>query len=128
MAVLRKIIDATLIIDNNVVGYVSNSLSFTEGLGEQKFRTQVSGGGAVQHIITDDFTKKVSTVKFTVEPTAANVALFRAIKANQDGHVVTISATDFTRTITGAIITKDYEVKFGSDDVMDIEMTGNAAI
>lgn len=128
MAVLRKIIDATLIIDNNVVGYVPNSLAYTEGFGEQKFRTQVSGGGAVQNILTDDATKKQSMVKFQVEPTVDNVALMRAIKANQAGHVVTISATNFSRTIVGAIITKDYEVKFGADDIIDIEMVGQASI
>lgn len=128
MAVIRKIIDATLIIDNNVVGYVPNTLSFTEGFGEQKLRTQTGGGGAVQQVVADDITKKHSTVKFQVETTAENLALMRALKNNQDGHVVTISTTNFSRTITGAILVKDYEVKFGTDDTIEVEFMGNSAV
>jgi len=128
MAIIRKTVDATLIIDNNVIGYVPNTLSYTEGLGEQKLRVQTSGGGSVQQVVSEDATKKQSMVKFHVEVTAGNIELLRAIKANQDGHVITLSTTGFTRTITGAIMVNDYSVKLGVDDTIEVEFVGNAAI
>lgn len=126
--VIRKLVDATLILDNNVVGYVPNSLSFTEGLGTQKLRTQTAGAGSIQHVLTEDVSTRVSTVKFSLEPTVDNVALIRSIKADQTGHVITISQQGFTRTITGAVLTNDFEVKLGMDDVIAVEFHGNSAV
>lgn len=127
MAVIRKLVDATLVIDNNVIGYVPNSLGYTEGLGEQKVRVQTSGGGNVQTVVSEDVSKKVAMIKFNLEPTQTNIDLLRSIKTDLNGHVVTISALGFTKTITGAVITKDYEVKFGMDEVINVEMEGNPA-
>lgn len=128
MAIIRKISDATVIVDNIVMAYVPNSLTYKEGLGEQKIRIQTGGGGAVQQVLSDDITTKHAMVKFDVEPTAENINNMRAIKANMDGHVITISAAGFTRTITGALLTSDYEVKLGAEDVFTVEFIGNPAI
>lgn len=127
MAVLRKIYDAILIIDNLVVNYVPNSLRFSEGKGEQKLRVQTSGGGSVQQVLTEDITKKQSTVKFKVEPTAANIDFFRAIKSDLDGHVITISGPEITRTVTSAILVNDYEIALGMDEEIELEFIGNPA-
>ena len=128
MAVIRKLVDATLIIDNNVIGYVPNTLKFTEGFGEQKVRVQTGGGGVVQQVVADDVTSKQSMVTFQVEPTIANIDLLRAIKANMDGHVITISTSGLTRTITGAILTKNYEIGLGTEETIELEFVGNGAI
>ncbi len=126
--VIRKLVDATVIIDDVAIGYTPNSLSYTEGFGENKVRTQTSGGGHIQRVVAQDASKMHSDVKFKMEPTADNVEVLRAIKANLDGHVITLSAPNFTRTITGAILISDYEVKFGIDDTIDLHFTGNAAV
>ncbi len=128
MAIIRKIVDATVIIDNTVVAYVPNSLDLTEGFGEQKIRTQTGGGGSVQSIVADDITKKHSKVQFKMEPTADNLALLRTIKADQNGHVITLSAPGFYRTVTNAILTSDYEVKLGVDDTIQVVFMGSAAV
>jgi hypothetical protein len=128
MAVQRKIVDATLIIDNNVVGYVPNTLKFTEGFGEQSVRVQTGGGGSVQQVVADDVSMKQSSVMFEVEPTAANISLIRSIKNNQDGHVITISTTGLTRTITGAVLTSNYEVSLGTEETIQLEFIGNPSV
>lgn len=127
MAVLRKLYDPTLIIDNLVVAYVPGSIRFTEGKGEQKLRVQTGGGGSIQQVLAEDITKKQSNVKFKVEPTAANIDFMRALKSNLSGHVITISAPEFTRTITGAILVNDYEIELGMDSEIELEFVGNAA-
>jgi len=127
MAIIRKIYNPTLIIDNLVVAYVPNSLSFSEGLGEQKLRVQTGGGGTIQNVLADDITKRQAKVKFKIEPTANNLAFVRAIKANLDGHVITLSDTDFTRTITGAILVSDYNIELGADSEVELEFMGNPA-
>ena len=125
--ILRKLYNPTLIIDNLVVAYIPNSLRYTEGLGEQKLRVQTSGGGSVQTVFSEDITKKLSSVKFKIEPTADNLEFIRAVKANFNGHVVTLSDENFTRTITGAILVNDYEVGLGMDEEVELEFMGNAA-
>lgn len=126
MAIQRKLVNPALIIDNLVVAYVPNSIRYTEGFGEQQFRTQTGGGGTVQQIIIDDLSKKRSMVKFKIEGTVQNIEFFRAIKANQDGHVITISDTDFTRTMTGAILVSDYEVDLSNEGEIELEFVGNS--
>lgn len=126
--VIRKLVDPSIIIDNIVVGYVPNSIHFTEGFGHQKLRIQTGGGGARQQILADDVSKKFSKLKFKMEPTAENINFLRSIKANFDGHVITISDVNMTRTITGAIIINDYEVKIGTDAEIELEFEGNPAI
>jgi hypothetical protein len=134
MAIIRKIVDPSIVIDNLVIAYVPNSLSFTEGFGAQKVIVQTGGGGAVQQIVADDVKHKLSTVKFKIEPTVDNITNMRAIKANQHGHVITISGQDnlsgetITRTITNALCTSDYTVAFGTDSEIDLEFVGSSAI
>lgn len=128
MSAIRKIVDATLIIDNNVIGYVPNTLKFTEGFGEQSVRVQTGGGGSVQQVVADNVSMRQSKVMFDVEPTAANIELLRSIKNDQNGHVITISTSGLTRTVTGAILTSDYEVGLGTEEVISVEFTGNSSI
>lgn len=128
MAIVRKLVDPTIIIDNLVVAYIPNSLELTEGFGEQKLRIQTGGGGSRQQVLADDVSKKQSNVKFKMEPTADNIDFLRAIKSNLDGHVITISAPDMTRTITGALLVNDYVVKMGAEGEIDLEFVGNSAI
>lgn len=128
--VVRKIYNPSIIIDNLVVAYVPNSLSFTEGLGEQKLTVQTGGGGSVQQVLSDDITKKQSTVKFKLLPTADNIAFMRALKADLGGHVITLSETgsDFSRTIVNAILINNYELQLGSDSEFEVEFHGSSSI
>ncbi len=128
MALLRKIYNPTLIIDNLVVAYLPNSLRYTEGLGEQKLKVQTGGGGTVQNVFAEDISKKQSHVKFKMEPTAENLDFIRAIKADFNGHVITLSDGDFTRTITGAILVNDYEIGLGMDEEFEVEFLGSPAV
>lgn len=128
MANTRKLVDPSIVINNIVVAYIPNSLEFKEGFGEQKVRVQTGGGGAKQLVLADDVSKKIGSCKFKIEPTAENINLMRTLKANMDGHVITISDQDMTRTITGAVLITDYDVKLGTDQEIDLEFHGNPAI
>lgn len=126
----RKLVDPTVIVDNLVLGVVPNSVQFTEGMGEQKVFVATAGGGSVQQIVADDVTGKQSHLKVHVFPTFENIKNIRAIKANMNGHVVTLSdaASDFHRTITAAVLVNNYEVKLGTDDVIELEFIGNPSV
>ena len=128
MANEKKLVDPALIINNIVIAYVPNSLEFKPAGGEQKVRAVTSGNGSIQIVVADDMSKRISSCKFKLEPTTFNINVMRDLKANQDGHVLTMSTPDFTATITGAVLTTNYDVKFGVDQEIELEFHGNQAI
>lgn len=122
-----------LSINNDVVGHVANTVTYTEGFGEQQVRAESIGGGRVNQVYSDNVEGKFSTVKFSVMPHIQNIEKARDWKVNRNQNVVEISGrTDdgeiLSRTITQAALINDYEVAIGSDTNIDLEFMGNQAI
>lgn len=121
----------TVVVDGIVLAIVPNSLSFTEGFGEQDVKVQSSGGGQVQPIITRDVSTALSRVQMQVVNTAANIDQLRTIKSAVDSfHVVAFfdDRVGFIRTVQQAIMTSDYEVGLGADTPISIEFKGAQAV
>lgn len=124
--------DATVLVNDEVVMIVPNSLKFTEGFGEQAVRTASVGGGAVEQIYSRDVETAYSKVMFDIHTTPANVKLQRDWKSKANQNVVQIAGSttegDMTRTFTGAAMTGDPEIEIGTEGVINIEFMSNAAI
>jgi len=124
--------DAAVLVNDEVVAIVPNSLKFTEGFGEQTVRAASVGGGAVEQIYSRDVETALSKVMFDLHTTPANVKLQRAWKANANQNVVQIAGKttegDMTRTFTQAAMTGDPEIEIGTEGVINIEFMSNAAI
>lgn len=116
-------------VDNTVLPIMPNSVSYTEGFGEQTVRVQSSGGGSVQQVISTNLETALSTFKCTVLNTIANINFLRQIKATRAPHVVTWfdNTNGFTRTMEQAVLTNDYEVNLSSDGNISLEFKGTAA-
>jgi hypothetical protein len=124
--------DATVIVNNEAVGIVPNSLSFTEGLGEQNVRAVSIGGGKTEQVFARNVETNFSTVKFELPTTPENVALARAWKTLGNGNVVQIAGVTaegtLTRTFVQAALTGDYEVNIGTEANVEIEFKASTAI
>lgn len=126
---VRSITDATLVINNQVVDYVPNSLEYTEGKGEQTVSTLTGGGGAIRTVSSDNAESKMSNVKFSLKNIAEHIELARSWKSNQDENVIELSYADgFTRTFQLATLTNDYAVGLGSDSTIDLEFMSLPAV
>lgn len=117
----------SIIINNTVAPVVPNSVTYTEGLGEQNVRSQSAGGGSVQMVYSDNAESKFSTVKFQMFPTPENINLIRTWKTNGNANAITITAPGFSRSISEAALINNYEVNLGADTQIDLEFAGRGA-
>ena len=124
--------DAAVLVNDEVVAIVPNSLKYTEGLGEQSVRAASVGGGAVEQVYSRDLETALSKCMFDIHTTPANVKLARSWKTNANQNVVQIAGStsegDMTRTFTQAAMTGDPEIEIGSEGMINIEFQSNAAI
>lgn len=122
----------SLTINNNPVAVLPNTVKYDEGEGETTVRTQSTGGGGIELVISDNAEEKFSTVSFEMANTVDNIALARGWKKNPGLQVVKISGEaggkKFNRVINGASIANNYEVELSSDGKLSLEMKGEPAI
>jgi hypothetical protein len=123
---------AALLVNDEVVMIVPNTLKYTEGFGEQSVRAASVGGGAVEQIFSQDVETSLSKVMFDIHTTPDNVKLARGWKSNGNLNVVQIAGKtaegDVTRTFTQAAMTGDPEIEIATEGVINIEFMSNAAI
>lgn len=118
----------TVLINNLAVAVVPNSVTYTQGKGEQTVRVQSAGGGSVQSVFSNNVETNLSTVKMSLFPTAENIALIDGWKDNGNSNAISITATGLTKSFANAALINDYEVSLGSDTQIDIEFKTDAAV
>jgi hypothetical protein len=127
-----QLTDAAVLVNNEVVGIMPNTLVFTEGLGEQNMRAVSIGDGKTEQVYARDLETAIAMVKFEVPTTPENIALARTWKANQNQNVVQIAGRtaegQMTRTFSGAALLGDYEVQIGTETSIELEFKGNVSI
>jgi hypothetical protein len=128
-----QLADAVVTINNDVIGYVPNSVSFTEGLGEQKVLPVSEGGGRVSQVYANDIETSFATFKISIRTTSEDVALALEWKQNANRNVITLNGVDTNgrgviRTFTQCAVTNDYEVPIQAEGVIELEFMGNAPI
>ncbi|MEE9222965.1 MAG: hypothetical protein V3V40_05870 [Nitrosomonadaceae bacterium] len=124
-----------VVVNNIALAIKPNSLSFTEGFGEQIVRAASAGGAQVEQILADNIEDNFSEVKFALDPTESNIANARIWKAQPGQNVVSVTATategtvttTFSRTFQKATITNNYDVPLGADTQIDLEWKSSPA-
>ena len=127
-----QIANATLIINNEPVAYIPNSLVWNEGLGEQKMRNATYGGGENEAVYSDDAETKVGKVMFELPTTIANVIATRQWKLNRNNNVAQVLVNNadgtLTKTFSGAAILNSYDVPAGAETNIAIEFESKPAV
>ena len=124
--------DATFIVNNESVATMPNTISFTEGLGEQSMKAASIGGGAVEPIYSNNIESNFSMVKCEIPSTPENIELVKGWKLNRNNNVVQVvgetTEGTLTRTFARAAITNDYEVGIGTDSSIPVEFKATPAV
>lgn len=128
-----QIVDAVVEVNNDAVGIVPNSLSFNEGLGEQRVLAVSEGNGQVSQVFSNDLESAFGMVRFSLRSTAPNIAKIRQWKANGNTNVVIVAGqdregNDFIRTFTQAAIVTNYDVNIGTEGTIDVEFQANSPV
>jgi hypothetical protein len=126
-----QLTDVTVIVNNETVGIIPNSLKWTEGFGEQAVRAVSIGGGKTEQVFANDLESNYSKVSFDLPSTVQNIELARGWKTNTNANTVSVMAENadgpVVRTFTQAALTADYEVEIGVDSNIPIEFMTNSA-
>lgn len=125
--------DASVEINNSPVAIVPNSITYTEGKGEQTMRSASSGGGSVEQVFSNNIEMNFSMVKFQLFNDIDSIEDARKWKTARNQNTVSISGKTpdgkkITRTFKQAAILNDYEVNLGSDTTIEIEFKSNPAV
>ena len=127
-----QLADATVLVNDEVVAIMPNSLKYTEGFGEQSVKAASIGGGAVEQLFARDVETAISKVMFDVPTTPESVELQRAWKVNGNQNVVQIAGSTvegtLTRTFTQAAMIGDPEIEIATEGIINIEFAANQAI
>ncbi len=127
-----QLTDATITANDEAVGVMPNSVSYTEGFGEQVVRAVSIGGGKTEQVFANNLETNFSTLKFSIPSTYGNIKLARSWKANANRNVFQIAGStvegDVTRTFSAAALINDYEVPIGTEADIEIEIRSNSAI
>lgn len=121
------------VVNNEPVPIVPNSLTFTEGKGEQTMRAASIGGAETEQVFSENVETNFSMVKFSVFNDPVSINLVRSWKANKNLNVVSVTGKTsdgekLIRTFNKAAILNDYEVALGSDTTIEIEFKSNPAV
>lgn len=124
-----------VVVNNITLAIKPNSLSFTEGFGEQLVRAASAGGAQAIQILADNIEDNFSDVKFALDPTLENIENARLWKSQPGQNVISVTGTvtdgnvtaTFSRSFTKASLTNNYEVPLGSDTQIDLEFKSDPA-
>ena len=124
--------DATFQVNNEAVATIPNSISFTEGLGEQTVKAASIGGGASEPVYAYNLESNFAMVKAELPSTPENIELAKSWKTNRNNNVVQIIGETpegtVTRTFSRAAIVSDYEIGIGADATIPVEFRSAPAI
>jgi len=116
---------AQLIINNEVIAYVPNSLMENEGNPESELRSEVVGDGEVQYVAVRDFTTAKAPVKFDLISTIENRVLVRGWIDNFAANVIkTVALEGTTAVYENSLITNQVEIDTGKDGNITVEFEG----
>lgn len=120
-----------ILVNNDIVAYEANSLSYSDGFGEYSTRNAVIGGGQTEQVFSEDLATKFGMVKFSLPSTAESLKLVREWKSNRNNNVVELpgsaTADGFSRAFTQAGIQGEPEFNLSADGTVEVEFRSNPA-
>ncbi len=122
--------NVAILVNNDIIAYEANTLSYDDGFGEYSVKNAVVGGGQTEQVFSEDLATKFSMVKFSLPSTEDSAKLVREWKNNLNNNVVELmSATtgNFTRIFTQASIQGNPEINLSTDGTVEIEFRSNPA-
>ena len=122
--------NVAILVNNDIIAYEANTLSYDDGIGEYSVRNAVVGGEQTEQIFSEDLATKFGMVKFSMPSTIDSAKLVRQWKFNKNNNVVELQSStggDFTRIFTQASILGNPEINLSTDGSVEIEFNSNPA-
>lgn len=126
---MTSLTNPAILINGSPVAYVPNSFEFQDGYGDRNIRTQTTGSGNVEQVVTEDVETQIGRVKFTLLSTVENIESVTTWQQNVDENTIELSADpDFTRQYANMVIVSEPVKPGGQDANFDVEFKGSKAV
>ena len=123
--------NVAILVNNDIIAYEGNTLSYADGFGEYSVRNAVIGGGQTEQVFSEDLTTKFGMVKFSLPSTEDSAKLIREWKNNKNNNVIELQSStggaQFTRIFTQGSSQGDPEVNLSTDGSVEVEFRSNPA-
>ncbi len=122
--------NVAILVNNVIVAYEANTLSYDDGIGEYSVRNAVVGGEQTEQVFSEDLSTRFGMVKFSMPSTIDSAKLVRQWKFNKNNNVVELQSStggNFTRIFTQASILGNPEVNLSTDGSVEVEFNSNPA-
>ena len=121
--------NVAILVNNDIIAYEANTLSYADGFGEYQVRNAVIGGGQTEQVFAEDLSTKFGMVKFSLPSTEDSAKLIREWKNNLNNNVVELQSStggaQFARIFTQAAILGNPEVNLSTDGNVEVEFNSN---
>jgi len=125
--------DPSIVVNNEPVAVVPNSVKYTEGDGEQTMRAASTGAGGVQQVYSQNIETNFSKIMFELFNDIDSIEDLRGWKKNSNMNVVVLTGKTpdgkvLRRTFNQSAVLNDYEVNLGADTTINVEFSSNSAV
>lgn len=122
MADFEQISDPEVTVNDVTVFVVPNSVSYKSGKGERTVRTQSSGNGNVQPVISKNVETFKGMIKLSVYSTVEAIKLKEQWQNNDGGNVIELGSVN--KTMNRSTMINDPEINLTDDGVVEMEFEG----
>ena len=120
------IAESALEVNDEIVSYLSNSLSYNRGGGEVNVVAQTVGGGGIELIATKDAETRIGMIKFSMRSTARSDRLLSEWQNRPIANVVRFSDPESNNSfvLTTATVVNNPDLETGADGAVEVEFKG----
>jgi hypothetical protein len=119
----KTLSNPTVVVANDTIAIVPNSLSYKTGSGNKSIKTQSSGGDAIDVVLTENAETKKSMVKFKLYNTEKNLQFVKDW-SDSDGQTIEISEGGVSESFSDMAVITEPERSIGADGELELEFEG----
>ena len=121
---------ATVLVNDEVIAIVPNSLKYKDGKGEQNVRAASTGDGGVETVFSHDVETSIGEVMFDLYPDAITEDFIKEWKGNgaENQILITNNKTNYTETFSNIALTNKVKRDPTFDGVVSFEWKGDPAV
>lgn len=126
----RALATPSVIVNNDIVAILPNSLVIKTGKGNKMVRPQSAGGDSVSNVITEDAETKKSMVKFSMYNTKTATDLLADWQSSTDGVSIQVSErkSSYQANFRRMHVIEDPEIALSADGNLEINFEGQPSI
>ena len=120
----RTLSNPSVVIQNETIAIIPNSLSFKIGSGDKEVKAQSAGGGSIEVVVSENAETMISMVKFKLFNTAGNLQRVKDWSVLFSETITLSDPNGINESFRDMVVTTEPERSIGADGDLEIEWKG----